>query len=305
MFATFLKGNFAPPPGFSITIVANKGVISAVNEQVGDGSEFKTFQGGKLRLTASNLKLFWDALIKAMDEGADLGDWVDSELQAVLDLYKGSVGSGFRLLEPLRPYHSPSSTADYAEQVLSELVNGKIAIVDLSLGSDIILRFCSERIVNHILQNAARRFADGLEAHQIQIYIEEAHRLFNRDRMNVPAEADPYVRLAKEAAKYKIGLIYATQEVSSVDPLILSNTSNWIVTHLNNRNEVKELSKYYDFQDFQELTLKAEDVGFARVKTRSGRYIIPMQIDLFSESRVQAAREACLHALEQQVEGEE
>ena len=81
-----------------------------------------------------------------------------------------------------------------------------------------------------------------------------------------------------------LGLIDATQEVSSVDPIILSNTSNWIVTHLNNKAEVRELSKYYDFEDFSELTLKAEDVGFARIKTRSGRYMIPTQIDLLARN---------------------
>ena len=48
--------------------------------------------------------------------------------------------------------------------------------------------------------------------------------------------------------------------------MILANTSNWVVTHLNNHVEVKELSKYYDFEDFAELTLKAEDVGFVRLK---------------------------------------
>jgi len=81
---------------------------------------------------------------------------------------------------------------------------------------------------------------------------------------------------------------------------VLSNTSNWIVTHLNNQLEIKELSKYYDFKDFSELILKAEDVGFARLKTRSGRYIIPVQIDLFDESKVQAAREAGLQMLERE-----
>jgi DNA helicase HerA-like ATPase len=118
--------------------------------------------------------------------------------------------------------------------------------------------------------------------------------------MNKKQDSDPYVRLAKEAAKFNIGLIYATQEISGVDPVILSNTSNWIVTHLNNRTEVKEFSKYYDFQDFGELTLRAEDVGFARMKTRSGRYIVPMQIDLFDASRVQAARRAALATQTQQ-----
>jgi len=307
LYATLMKAGFSVPRDFSITIVANRDVINAINQHRGNrrASDFQTGRGGSLRLNTGDLRAFWDSLIDAQDAGSDLGDWVDAELEAILALYKGSVGSGYRLLEPLRAYHSLARMDDYADEILNELISGKIVIVDLSLGAETILKFCSERIVNHIVDNAARRFAEGLEPHQIQIYIEEAHRLFNRDRMNAPEEADPYVRLAKEAAKYRIGLIYATQEVSSVDPLILSNTSNWIVTHLNNRSEVKELSKYYDFQDFSDLTLKSEDVGFARLKTRSGRYIIPVQIDLFDETRIQSAREAAVNAANEREQSEE
>ena len=50
-------------------------------------------------------------------------------------------------------------------------------------------QFCSERIINHILNDAARRFASGQDPHRIQIFIEEAHRLFNRDRMKAPEES--------------------------------------------------------------------------------------------------------------------
>src|SRR5690606_19876825 len=122
------------------------------------------------------------------------------------------------------------------------LLQGKIVIVDLSKGRDTIKQFSCERIIKQIDYDAMGKFSSGKELSNIQIYIEEAQRLFNRDRMLEKAEADPYVMLAKEAAKFKIGLVYATQEVSSVDPIILSNTSNWIVTHLNNHDEVRELS---------------------------------------------------------------
>jgi hypothetical protein len=297
LYATLMKAGFQVPQDFAVDILVNQEVLDAVNRHRGNrqGQPFQT-RRGRLRLTTNNLATFWDCLLAARDANGNLGDWIDPGLDAILAVYRGSVGSGYRLLEPLRVYHSPSSTADYAEEVLQELKRGKIVIVDLSLGTETVLQFCSERIINHIVQDAARRFAEGQEPDQIQIFIEEAHRLFNRERMKLKEEADPYVRLAKEAAKYKIGLIYATQEVSSVDPLILSNTSNWIVTHLNNHTEVKELSKYYNFQDFAELTLRAEDVGFARLKTRSGRYIIPVQIDLFDRSRIEAARNAALQA---------
>jgi hypothetical protein len=272
-----------------------------VNAKLNPGEQpFATQNRGALRLNADELVRFWTAFHAAwhdrdqlqQTDKTELERWSDVGLQAILTVFTASTGAGFRLLTPARVYHAASQSSDYAEEVLDDLAIGRIVIVDLSLGTESVLQFCSERIVNYILNDAAHRFASGQEARRIQIFIEEAHRLFNRDRMKAPEEADPYVRLAKEAAKYRIGLIYATQEVSSVDPIILANTSNWMVTHLNNKAEVRELSKYYDFEDFSELTLKAEDVGFARIKTRSGRYIIPTQIDLFGEERVREAREA-------------
>lgn len=293
LYATLIKAGFQAPPTLSVEVAVNAQVLPVINQQVGARRQpFQTNQQGRLRLSAADLPIFFDAVAAAHSANAIPGDWVDPGLAAILAVYSGSVGSGFRLLQPLLPFHSTARQDDYAREILSELAQGKIVIVDLSRGSETILQFCSERIINFIVQDAARRFAAGQEALQIQVFIEEAHRLFDRDRMKVKAEVDPYVRLAKEAAKFKIGLIYATQEVSSVDPIILSNTSNWIVTHLNNHQEVKELSKYYDFEDFADLTLRAEDVGFARVKTRSGRYILPVQISKFSADMINDARTA-------------
>ncbi len=299
-YATLLRADYPPPRGFAYSFVVNARVMTMVNAKLNAGEQPFATNRGTIRLTAEQLVRFWQAFHAAWQDRdqlqqadkTELERWSDVGLQAILTVFTASTGAGFRLLTPARVYHSALQSADYAEEVLQHLIHGRIVIVDLSLGTESVLQFCSERVVNHILNDAARRFASGQEPHRIQIFIEEAHRLFNRDRMKAPEEADPYVRLAKEAAKYRIGLIYATQEVSSVDPIILSNTSNWIVTHLNNKAEVRELSKYYDFEDFSELTLKAEDVGFARIKTRSGRYIIPGQIDLFDEERVQQAREA-------------
>ena len=295
LYATLKKAGFNMPKNFSIKIKANKDLVDIINNGLEEIDQF-TADRGNLTLTLGNITKWWDRVIKIIDNKEHSLEfknkaWVDQQLKTVLELYKKPKGRiGFTILNPLRKYHSPDTTRDYVDEVIDELKNGKIVIIDLSLGNEVVLQYCSERIIHGILSDASKLFRNNESLNNIQIFIEEAHRLFNRTKFEKPSEADPYVRLAKEAAKYKIGLIYATQEVTSVDSQVLANTSNWIVTHLNNHKEVQELSKYYDFKDYYDQIISSEDVGFARIKTRSGRYIIPTQIDLFSPERIEDAR---------------
>jgi hypothetical protein len=226
---------------------------------------------------------------------------------AFVDLYSGAKGmdsmarvlvvsgiaSGWRILQPLRPFHSPVSNVDYSEAIYSDLALGRIVIVDLSAGNERVLQTCSERVVNHILARASERFRSDKSPRPMQVFVEEAHRLLHRDKFNKAAgENDPYVRLAKESAKYKIGMIYATQEVSSVDESILSNTANWIAAYMNNANEVRRLAAYYDFDHFTDQILSADDRGFVRLRTDSAAYTLPVQVRKFDIDMVNEARAA-------------
>jgi hypothetical protein len=120
--------------------------------------------------------------------------------------------------------------------------------------------------------------------------LEEAHNLFSSEKYK--DEGDVWVKLAKEAAKLKIGMLYATQEVSGVAHQVKANTANWAVAHLNNSKEVQELSKFYDFASFGDSIISSEDKGYVRLKTLSSPFIVPVQIDVYGMHLVNEARDA-------------
>ena len=127
-----------------------------------------------------------------------------------------------------------------------------------------------------------KKFTEGETPPNIVLYIEEAHNLIGKDNKLT----DTWPRIAKEGAKYRLSLVYATQEVSSIHPNILANTENWFVSHINSEREIKELAKFYDFSDFSKSLLHSQDVGFARVKTLSSPFVIPIQIDKFDPDKI-------------------
>jgi DNA helicase HerA-like ATPase len=155
-------------------------------------------------------------------------------------------------------------------------------IVDLSLGEEEIQKMFAERITQKIFQDAMFRFTETKPNNFIQFYFEEAHNLFPKKENSDLSQI--YNRLAKEGAKLNLGLIYATQEVSSISGNILKATQNWFISHLNNEDEIRELRKYYDFSDFTESLIRFSqdtDKGFVRMKTYSNPFVIPVQIDRF------------------------
>ncbi|MDH6456693.1 hypothetical protein M2102_000306 [Fusobacterium sp. PH5-7] len=210
------------------------------------------------------------------------GDWLDSECVAMLNLLamknaNDSYIKGHRTVSIARDYHSPQRSSEVCNEIYKSLIDGKIVILDLSVGNALLRERISKKIAAHIFNSSMEVFTKGKIPSNIVIYIEEAHNLIGKG-MDL---TQTWPRLAKEGAKYKIALVYATQEVSSVHKNILANTENWFVSHLNSDIEIRELAHFYDFSDFSKSLLRSQDVGFTRVKTLSSPYVVPVQIDKF------------------------
>ena len=203
--------------------------------------------------------------------------WADADLLGILGMI-GAQNGAVRLRQ-MADRHSASVAQDYAVGILKDLHTGKLVIIDQSLGDERLNQIVSDRIIDFIFKEHQRLFSTSQLPPQILVYVEEAH-----NRLPKGSETDAtliWPRVAKEGAKLKIGMVYATQEVSSIQKNILKNTSNWFIGHLNNTDETGELRRYYDFGDYEDSILRAQNPGFLRVKTRSNPYVIPVQIDQF------------------------
>lgn len=204
--------------------------------------------------------------------------WADNDLLILLAMFEYPNAS--RQIGKASVFHNANSAkGDYAQMIYEDLKLGRLVIVDQALGDSQLNKIAASRIVKKIFNENAKMFADATEPSNIIIFVEEAHNLMPKgseeDATNI------WARVAKEGAKFKIGMAYSTQEVSSIQRNILKNTNNWFIAHLNSREEVTALKDYYDFEDFSQSILKAEDKGFIRMKTRSNKFVVPIQVDKF------------------------
>lgn len=214
----------------------------------------------------------------------DLKPWLEPHDVAMLNLIVGRNTEGRRIRATgtinaiAHDYHAPNGSDNIAADIFKHLLEGRIVIVDLSVGLPSVRIDRANQIAAYIFSSCQELFNNNpTKPPRIVMYVEEAHNLISRK-----AEPnDTWPRIAKEGAKAGIALVYATQEPSAISTNVLANTENLFVTHLNNDDELHTIGKYYDFKDFTPSIKKAQDVGFARMKTLSTPFVVPVQIERF------------------------
>ena len=215
--------------------------------------------------------------------------WSDDRLRGLLHIFENT--RGVQAIRECREWHDPNRNAEYTEEIVADLAEGKLVVLDQALGDPVMNEQAAERIMSAIFARQQERFTnpakgnDGtfLDSDPVIVYVEEAHTILPRgseeDTRNI------WARTAKEGAKFNIGLVYSTQEPSSIQRNILRNTENWFLSHLNSTGETRELDQYNDFADFTPGIRRVKEPGFLKVRTMSSPYTLPVQIDRFTAPR--------------------
>jgi len=179
-------------------------------------------------------------------------------------------------IRPFNQYHDPSGTSIFQE-IANYVREGTSVFVDMSQSNEIVRNNLVERICRAIFYEQNRRFnsEEGVGKRFIMFYFEEAHRLFNKDDNDLNSI---YNLLAKEGAKLNIGMIYATQSMTTVSPDLIKNTDNFLIAHLDDDREAREVARKYVFKDVAEDVQRIQSKGFVRMITRSHRFALPVQI---------------------------
>lgn len=214
-------------------------------------------------------------------------NWHDDRVEGLLRIFENT--RGLQAIRECRNWHSAKQNEeDPVQRILNDLAEGHLVILDQALGSPEMNKQSAKQIMWRIFERQQRHFVnptigeDGSlqKPPPVIVYVEEAHTLLPKGNESDSEEIWP--RIAKEGAKFNIGLVYSTQEPSSVQANILTNTENWFLSYINSSGETRELDKYYDFADFTPGIRKTNEVGFARVRTYSSPYTIPVQIHRFN-----------------------
>jgi hypothetical protein len=287
-YALLHKAGFQAPAGTNVPITFQKHVkaelskVSGVTTTEGDFSE----SGQPI----SVLPAIYKRVAELHRQHPGEKDWFssskdgsayfnDTELK-LLDILENKNGwTGHNYIRPFNRYHSPSGSSVFSE-ICDSVHQGKSIFIDLSQGNEAVRNNLVERICRDIFDMQNRDFNSdkGLGEHFVMMHFEEAHRLFRSDDKDLNSI---YNLLAKEGAKLNIAMVYSTQSMTTISPDLIKNTDNFLIAHLDDDRETREVARKYAFRDVADDVQRIHSKGFVRMLTRSHRFALPVQIHKF------------------------
>jgi len=210
--------------------------------------------------------------------------------EGLLKILSGSVGTGAKKFSRFKPYHSIHGS-DVFKEIVDTAQEGKTVFVDLSMGDERVRKALADRVSKSLLTSQMQLFNQNeLGNRFVVLYFEEAHNLFPKSDKEI--DTDVYNKLAKEGAKFHISMVYATQSISTLSPDLMKNTENFIVTHLDDDREVKELEHKRAFRDIAADVERITSKGYVRMATISLPFALPVQIRKFEGAPITQATSA-------------
>lgn len=199
--------------------------------------------------------------------------------RAILEFLKPSVGAGPAMIQRFRIYHDKNA-GDFAKEIIQLVDKGQSVILDLGNANPEVMNYFSYELSSAVFNHQVEKFTNNeLGSHFVQLYFEEAHNLF-------PARdegMDIYRRIAKEGAKYHIGMVYSTQSLTTINKDLLAQTENFFIAHLSSQDEVNALAKVnIAYESLKDDILQAKTVGYIRMLTRSHRFVVSVQARKFT-----------------------
>lgn len=295
-YALLHKANFPAPAGTKAYITFQKNTKAELAKLEGvalDGANNFSDDGQPIAVLPALYKRI--AELNAQHPGQK--DWFgpssdgspyfnDTELK-MLDVLENKNGwTGHNYIRPFNKYHSPSGSSVFQE-ICDQVKNGTSIFIDLSQGNETVRNNMVDRICRDIFnaQNRGFNSENGLGHQFVMFYFEEAHRLFRADDKDLNSI---YNLLAKEGAKLNIAMVYSTQSMTTISPDLLKNTDNFLIAHLDDDREAREVSRKFAFRDVAEDVQRIQSKGFVRMVTRSHRFALPVQIHKFCAPSKQA-----------------
>ena len=196
---------------------------------------------------------------------------------------KFAVGSGPSMIKPYMQYHD-AKAGNFVTEILQFLEKGKTVILDLGNAPPELMEYFSIHLSTAVFHRQVEKFSSNeLGQHFVQLYFEEAHNLFAANDDDERTKI--YRRLAKEGAKYQIGMVYSTQSVTSVSKDLLGQTENFFIAHLASQDEVNALARVnVTYESMKDDIMLTKTPGYIRMLTRSHRFVVPMQAVKFEAS---------------------